>query len=415
MDLNKKIFIRLAVYVSILLTIFFIVYQILHPEITNLFIYLIFLVIGLGLVWALYIEYKAYFSKYDIHKQALDRDLLIKELDRLNTELKTKDEQMLMMSSFAGQGIILINDKKEIIFANESAIKLLNIVDAKTNSYEHRMRHTMIKEQIKKTYQTRQHENYNYKIDHKNLNVKTISTEQNRSNFVLVIIEDLTEKIQLQNVKKDFFSYAGHELKTPITVLRGYAELIQQEIIKGEEAIDISKQMIDLIDFMKGFVDDMLMLSRLETFTGGEKESIDLKKLLLDTLAYYQGAIDDKKIEVELDIEDVTFEGDRLDFTKLFKNMIENAIKYNKESGQIKISLKRALNQLVFIIYDTGIGVAVEDQDRIFERFYRVHSSRKEPGTGLGLAITKHIVNKYHGHISIESESNKYTKFTIVI
>lgn len=415
MDLNKKIFIRLAVYVSILLTIFFIVYQILHPEITNLFIYLIFLVIGLGLVWALYIEYKAYFSKYDIHKQALDRDLLIKELDRLNTELKTKDEQMLMMSSFAGQGIILINDKKEIIFANESAIKLLNIVDAKTNSYEHRMRHTMIKEQIKKTYQTRQHENYNYKIDHKNLNVKTISTEQNRSNFVLVIIEDLTEKIQLQNVKKDFFSYAGHELKTPITVLRGYAELIQQEIIKGEEAIDISKQMIDLIDFMKGFVDDMLMLSRLETFTGGEIESIDLKKLLLDTLAYYQGAIDDKKIEVELDIEDVTFEGDRLDFTKLFKNMIENAIKYNKESGQIKISLKRALNQLVFIIYDTGIGVAVEDQDRIFERFYRVHSSRKEPGTGLGLAITKHIVNKYHGHISIESESNIYTKFTIVI
>lgn len=415
MDLNKKIFIRLAVYVSILLTIFFIVYQILHPEITNLFIYLIFLAIGLGLVWALYIEYKAYFSKYDIHKQALDRDLLIKELDRLNTELKTKDEQMLMMSSFAGQGIILINDKKEIIFANESAIKLLNIVDAKTNSYEHRMRHTMIKEQIKKTYQTRQHENYNYKIDHKNLNVKTISTEQNRSNFVLVIIEDLTEKIQLQNVKKDFFSYAGHELKTPITVLRGYAELIQQEIIKGEEAIDISKQMIDLIDFMKGFVDDMLMLSRLETFTGGEKESIDLKKLLLDTLAYYQGAIDDKKIEVDLDIEDVTFEGDRLDFTKLFKNMIENAIKYNKASGQIKISLKRALNQLVFIIYDTGIGVAVEDQDRIFERFYRVHSSRKEPGTGLGLAITKHIVNKYHGHISIESESNKYTKFTIVI
>lgn len=415
MDLNKKIFIRLAVYVSILLTVFFIVYQILHPEITNLFIYLIFLVIGLGLVWALYIEYKAYFSKYDIHKQALDRDLLIKELDRLNTELKTKDEQMFMMSSFAGQGIILINDKREIIFANESAIKLLNIVDAKTNSYEHRMRHTMIKEQIKKTYQTRQHENHNYKIDYKNLNVKTISTEQNKSNFVLVIIEDLTEKIQLQNVKKDFFSYAGHELKTPITVLRGYAELIQQEIIKGEEAIDISKQMIDLIDFMKGFVDDMLMLSRLETFTGGEKESIDLKKLLLDTLAYYQGAIDDKKIEVELDIEDVTFEGDRLDFTKLFKNMIENAIKYNKESGQIKVSLKRALNQLVFIIYDTGIGVAVEDQDRIFERFYRVHSSRKEPGTGLGLAITKHIVNKYHGHISIESESNKYTKFTIVI
>ncbi len=415
MDLNKKIFIRLAIYVSILLTVFFIVYQILHPEITNIFIYLIFLAVGLGLVWALYIEYKAYFSKYDIHKQALDRDLLIKELDRLNTELKTKDEQMFMMSSFAGQGIILINDKREIIFANESAIKLLNIVDAKTNSYEHRMRHTMIKEQIKKTYQTRQHENHNYKIDYKNLNVKTISTEQNRSNFVLVIIEDLTEKIQLQNVKKDFFSYAGHELKTPITVLRGYAELIQQEIIKGDEAIDISNQMIDLIDFMKGFVDDMLMLSRLETFTGGEKESIDLKKLLLDTLAYYQGAIDDKKIQVDLDIEDVTFEGDRLDFTKLFKNMIENAIKYNKESGQIKVSLKRALNQLVFIIYDTGIGVAVEDQDRIFERFYRVHSSRKEPGTGLGLAITKHIVNKYHGHISIESESNKYTKFTIVI
>src|SRR5690606_13405042 len=118
--------------------------------------------------------------------------------------------------------------------------------------------------QISATFKTKTSETQNYKIGYKNLNVKTISTEQSKENFVLVIIEDLTDQIQLQTVKKDFFSYAGHELKTPITVLRGYAELIQQEIISGSEAIEISTKMVELTDYMKGFVDDMLMLSRLE-------------------------------------------------------------------------------------------------------------------------------------------------------
>ena len=173
--------------------------------------------------------------------------------------------------------------------------------------------------------------------------------------------------------------------------------------------------MVELADYMKGFVDDMLMLSRLETFVDGPIETIDLKKMLLDTLDYYHKSIQEKSIKVELNIDDISFEGDKIDITKLFKNMIENAIKYNKEHGTIKIDLKRNLNQIVFIIEDTGLGIPFKDQDRVFERFYRVNEARKEPGIGLGLAIVKHIVNKYHGHISVESVENEYTKFTIVI
>src|SRR5690606_22000912 len=100
---------------------------------------------------ALYFEYKAYFSRYDINQQVVDRDFLVKELDRLNHELKTKDDQMLFMSSFTGQGIILINHLKEIIYANDTAVKLLNIVDTKDNSFLNRIRHTVIKEQISTT------------------------------------------------------------------------------------------------------------------------------------------------------------------------------------------------------------------------------------------------------------------------
>jgi len=159
----------------------------------------------------------------------------------------------------------------------------------------------------------------------------------------------------------------------------------------------------------------MLMLSRLETFVDGPIETIYLKQMLLDTLEYFDKAIKDKAIKVETDIEDITFEGDKLDFSKLFNNMIENAIKYNKVYGEIKLSLKRTLNQIVFTIYDTGLGIPFKDQERVFERFYRVNEARKQPGTGLGLAIIKHIVNKYHGHISVESKENVYTKFTIVI
>jgi len=415
MDLNKKIFIRLGIYVGVLLTLFFIVYQIKHPDPTNLLIFILFIIVGEGLVVLLYFEYKAYFSRYDINQQALDRDFLVKELDRVNKELKTKDDQMVLMSSFAGQGIILINHLKEIIYANDIAMKLLDIIETEHNIYTNRIRHITIKEQITVTLKTKQNDNQNYKINHKDLNVKTILTEQSKTNFVLVIIEDLTDQVQLQNVKKDFFSYAGHELKTPITILRGYAELIQQEIITSSEAKEVSTKMVELTDFMKGFVDDMLMLSRLETFVDGPIETIYLKQMLLDTLEYFDKAIKDKAIKVETDIEDITFEGDKLDFSKLFNNMIENAIKYNKVYGEIKLSLKRTLNQIVFTIYDTGLGIPFKDQERIFERFYRVNEARKQPGTGLGLAIIKHIVNKYHGHISVESKENVYTKFTIVI
>lgn len=415
MDLNKKIFIRLGIYVGVLLTLFFIVYQIIHPDIRNIYIFLIFLAIAEGLVVALYIEYKEYFSRYDINKQVVDRDFLVKELDRLNQALKTKDDQMLLMSSFAGQGIVLINHLKEMIYTNDIAVKLLSIVETENNLYTNRIRHTVIKEQIQTTYKNKSHENQNYKIGHKNLNIKTIPTEQSKENFVLVIIEDLTDRIQLQNVKKDFFSYAGHELKTPITVLRGYTELIQQEIITGSEAKEVSTKMLELTDYMKGFVDDMLMLSRLETFVDGPIETVELKKLLLETLEYFDKLIKEKSIKVILEIEDITIEGDRLDFSKLFKNMIENAVKYNNEQGSITINLKRNLNQIVFMIEDTGVGIPFIDQERIFERFYRVNEVRKQPGTGLGLAIAKHIVNKYHGHISVESKENTYTKFTIVI
>lgn len=415
MDLNKKIFIRLGIYMGLLFTLFFITYQFLHPNLSNFFIFLIFLIVGAGLVAALYFEYKAYFSRYDINKQVVDRDFLVKELDRLNQALKEKDDQMVLMSSFSGQGIVLINHLKEMIYTNDVAIKLLSIVETKSNSFINRIRHTVIKEQISSTFRTKTHESQNYKIGHKNLNIKSISTEQSKENFVLVIIDDLTDQIQLQNVKKDFFSYAGHELKTPITVLRGYAELIQQEIITGSEAKDVSTKMIDLADFMKGFVDDMLMLSRLETFVDGPLEQIELKKLLTETLEYFEKPINDKSIKVETNIEDILIEGDKLDFVKLFKNMIENSIKYNKENGTIKISLKRNLNQIVFVIEDNGVGIPYKDQERVFERFYRVNEVRKEPGTGLGLAIVKHIVNKYHGHISVDSKENEYTKFTIVI
>ncbi|WP_025725523.1 sensor histidine kinase [Acholeplasma granularum] len=415
MNLNQKIFIRLGTYVGVILTLFFIVYQIKYPNIENLYIYLIFLAIGAGLVLALFLEYKEYFSRYDINQKVVDSDFLVKELDRVNQELKDKDNQLLMMSSFAGQGIILINNHKEIMYANELARKRLSLLDTQSKSYINQIRHTKIKDQINRTFMDVVPYKDTHMIQNKNLEIKTIPTEQSKDQFILVIIDDLTEKLQLQTIKKDFFSYAGHELKTPITILRGYAELIHQEIITGKEATEISAKMIDLADYMKGFVDDMLMLSRLETFTDGPLETLKLKDIILNTIEYFNNAIKEKQIKLELDLDDILFEADPMDMQKLFKNMLENAIKYNKENGLINISIKKVLNQIVFTISDTGLGIPFSEQDRIFERFYRVNDKRKTPGTGLGLAIVKHIVNKYHGHISVESVENEYTKFIIVI
>src|SRR5690606_23804093 len=172
----------------------------------------------------------------------------------------------------------------EILFMNAVFKKILQVTDSDSKNYAIWIRNQQVKDQIEETFKTKEKSVLNHILYNKNIQVSAIPTTDHQQIYVLVVLDDLTEKIQLQNIKRDFFSYAGHELKTPITILKGYAELIKEQVITGNETKEVSAKMVDLADDMSSFVDDMLMLSRLETFTETPLESISFKEVIIDTI-----------------------------------------------------------------------------------------------------------------------------------
>ncbi len=231
---------------------------------------------------------------------------------------------------------------------------------------------------------------------------------------ILVILKDVTQQRQLEQVKRDFIAHASHELKSPLTVIKGNAELIELDMLKSKEdiknsAIQINKQTIQ----MTALIEDMLMLSRLENLTDKPHDAYDLSVILSDVVDQLSIEAKQKDMTLNVDASKVTMICDPLDIHKLFKNLIENAIKYSENKKAIHIKLKKEQKFITFIVKDHGIGIPKEHQQRIFERFYRIDKGRLDKGTGLGLAIVKHITHKYHGVIGLESSLQNGTEITI--
>ena len=218
--------------------------------------------------------------------------------------------------------------------------------------------------------------------------------------------------------KKEFFANASHELKTPITSIRGFAELISSGLIDDKDKIieystTIKREAIR----MDTMVEEILKLSSLEDIDENEMplEKLNVADIIKEAVEVLDYKLYEKKIITNVDVHDVYIESVHEDILRVFTNLIENGIKYNKDNGKIYISLRRVRNKAVITIKDTGIGIKEEDLPHIFERFYRVDKSRnrKVEGTGLGLSIVKRIVMKYKGEISVKSTYNVGTEFTI--
>jgi two-component system phosphate regulon sensor histidine kinase PhoR len=241
-----------------------------------------------------------------------------------------------------------------------------------------------------------------------------IESSSNDIAKVLVTLNNVSEDRQLGQMKKDFISHASHELKSPLAAIRGYAELIQLDMIKKpDEIIEISSKIVDQTMFMNALVEDMLMLSRLENIKEEHYQDIDLSKILNNVANSLQQVYKDKHIELIRNVENIKYFGDPMDFTKLFTNLIENAYKYSSHDKVIHITLSSHNQKVIFSVKDEGIGIDKDQQHRVFERFYRVDKGRLEGGTGLGLAIVKHIVIKYNGDIKLTSALQKGTEIKI--
>jgi PAS domain S-box-containing protein len=232
-----------------------------------------------------------------------------------------------------------------------------------------------------------------------------------RERRALVVLEDITDAMTLPRIKADFVTNASHELKTPLTAIRGYLELLREEP-GNAHYLDIVQRNVDRLIALSS---DISLLSRLEN-RAPEIELVDVSKLQHDLAELFdkQGHETGVALRFSVDSEGRFLYGDRLMLLQMFINLIENAYHFT-QTGTITVSATTDVSHIILSVSDTGQGIPARDLPRIFERFYSHASDHGRPGTGLGLAIVKRIVLAHNGTIDVESTVNKGTTFVIHI
>lgn len=222
-----------------------------------------------------------------------------------------------------------------------------------------------------------------------------------------------------EKMREEFFSSVSHEMKTPITSIRGYTELMLAGVITDEkQEKEMLEKILTQVKNMSNLINDILMLSRLDNDDlVVERVPIRMKTCVDDVLENYEGALMNEQITVEENVEDLTYIGNNQQISNLLSNMISNAIKYNKPHGKIFVDIHKDEDMMVVRVEDTGIGIPQKDQQHVFERFYRVDKgrSRAKGGTGLGLAIVKHITAYNHGTVHLTSTLGVGTCITVTL
>jgi len=237
--------------------------------------------------------------------------------------------------------------------------------------------------------------------------------------FLIILLHDITRLKQLENVRRDFVANVSHELKTPVTAIKGYAETLLDGAIEDREN---AKKFIEIIknqaDRLSALIEDLLTLSRIEFGDIKiEKEKIALDSIVESVFQIFREKANKKGLSLEREIPHGTFiSADKNRIMQILINLIDNAIKFT-EKGYVKVRFLKEKDRGVLSIEDTGIGIPKEHLHRIGERFYRVDKARSRQlgGTGLGLAIVKHLVLAHGWQLKIESEVDKGTKVKIFI
>lgn len=251
------------------------------------------------------------------------------------------------------------------------------------------------------------------------LKVKTADIITDREHIgTVAVVQDITDIRKLENMRSQFVANVSHELKTPLTSIKGFAETLRyvEDSATREKFLSIID---DETDRLTRLISDILTLSDIEQHKDLKvKEDIQVAQCILDAYNLMKNTADKKQIFMQMEIEGqpIIF-GDKDKFKQMLINLIDNAIKYSEQEDSVFVGTKIENSKCIIWIKDTGAGIPKEHIPRLFERFYRVDKarSRARGGTGLGLAIVKHIVLGFKGEIFVESEVGKGTKFTVQI
>lgn len=224
------------------------------------------------------------------------------------------------------------------------------------------------------------------------------------------------EKEQIQNMRKEFSANVSHELKTPLTSISGYAEIMKSGMVKEQDMIVFSERIYNEASRLITLIGDIIKISKLdEENIELEKEWVDLYALSREICSRLSMTAERKNVKIEVLGEPIQYYGVRQILDEMIYNLCENAIKYNVNGGKVKVWIGKTLQGIKLIVEDTGIGISEDQQERIFERFYRVDKSHSKEtgGTGLGLSIVKHGAIFHHATIHVKSQLGTGTRMEV--
>ena len=335
-------------------------------------------------------------------------------LDEKVTSLSNEKEKSKYILDNMHQGLVLLNKDGKIELINEYALSLFEFEQEYilNKNFMFLFRDLTVQDKIKNILKTKIEDQIIFDFNGKKLLLYINTLESSWTNSIVLLIIDITLQENINSLKREFFANASHELKSPLTSIIGYQQLIQQGILTTTEEIqDATLRTIKEAQRMNKLIIEMLDLSRLENNVQTLIEPVNVNKVINDCIFELKPLLESKNIDVCLKLEEVELQTSQSDLYKLIKNIIDNSVVYNNKNGKLLINLTK--NKL--IIEDTGVGISKEDLEHIFERFYRVDKarSRESSGTGLGLSIVKHICILYGYKIDVKSQLGVGTTITL--
>jgi two-component system, OmpR family, phosphate regulon sensor histidine kinase PhoR len=367
-------------------------------------------------------------SKDELGQLADTFNDMAEKLEKTVAELTDKNAKVnLIINSMIG-GIVAVDNNMKVILINDIAKGMFeienthdvigcNIIEIIRNSQINSYLEQTISDNISLINEVVIRTN-----EGKVLNIYTnpiISSESPNSNTGgIVFLQDITSIRKLEHIRTEFVSNVTHELKTPLTSIRGFIETLRSGAIDDRNVADKFLEIIDIeAERLYMLINDILHLSEIETKQKDTNVGIySLKPIAEEVISILQSSADKKSITLKLDVdENLSIEANKDRIKQMFINLIDNGIKYNSKNGSVIIRGFKSEGMVVISVKDSGIGIAPEHLARIFERFYRVDKgrSRSMGGTGLGLSIVKHIVSLYNGDVRVYSQLGEGTEFII--
>ena len=331
-------------------------------------------------------------------------------------QLKHKEQEFTAITGNMNEGLILLNESGNIVSINSAA---LTILSTSNECIGHNLLTVERSLEVQKLLESAKANGRSEISISRSGRVYQFIASRIEEGAVTVgmclLIVDETDKAHAEAIRREFSANVSHELKTPLHSILASAELLENNLVKREDIPQFIARIRHEAEHLVTLIEDIIRLSQLDETTDFPREKVDMNELITSVTSSLEGEAKAKGVTINTKCEELTVTGVRRLLYEIIYNLVDNAVRYNKEGGSVEVSFTKEKDKLLLSVKDTGIGIAKEHFNRIFERFYRVDKShsRETGGTGLGLSIVKHAALIHKGEVSVNSSVGEGTEMCV--